>query len=145
MRFMMMIKANPTTEAGELPDEQALAAMGRYNQQLVEAGILLDAAGLQASSKGARVTFTGGKPRVVDGPFAETKELIAGYWIISVKSKQEAIEWARRVPFNADLPHGGAGEIELRQMFDVEDFAPGAAVELHERLAREVERQKAGK
>jgi hypothetical protein len=145
MRFMMMIKANRATEAGQLPDEKALAEMGKYNQELVKSGVLLDAAGLQASVKGARVTFKGGKPSVVDGPFAEAKELIAGYWIIQVKSKQEAIEWARRVPFNSDLPHGGEGEIELRQMFDIDDFAPGEAVERAKELAKEVERQKAGK
>ena len=145
MRFMMMIKANKQTEAGQLPDEKGLAVMAKYNQQLADAGILLEGSGLQASSKGARVKFSGGKPTVVDGPFAEAKELIAGYWIIQVKSKQEAIEWARRVPFNTDLPHGGEGEIELRQMFDVEDFEPGPAVEHHKEIFNQVEKQKAGK
>ena len=145
MRFMMIIKANEATEAGQLPDEKALAAMAKYNQQLVDAGILLDAAGLQASSKGARVKFSDGRPTVLDGPFAEAKELIAGYWIIQVKSRQEALEWARRVPFNTDLPHGGEGEIELRQMFDMEDFEPGPAVEHHKEMVKQVERQKAGK
>jgi hypothetical protein len=143
MRFMMMIKGNTQTEAGELPDEKALAAMAKYNQQLVDAGVLLDGAGLQASSQGARITFSGGKPSVKDGPFAEAKELIAGYWIIQVKSKAEAIEWARRVPFNTDTPHAGEGEIELRRMFDMEDFEPGPAVEQHKQVFKEVERQKA--
>jgi hypothetical protein len=142
MRFMMMIKANKQTEAGQFPAEKAIAVMAKYNEQLVDAGILLEGAGLQASSKGARVRFSGGKPTVVDGPFAEAKELVAGYWIIQVKSKQEAIEWARRVPFNADLPHGGEGEIEVRQMFDVEDFEPGPAVEQQKELFKRVEQQK---
>jgi len=144
MRFMMMIKANSDSEAGQLPDEKALAAMAKYNQQLVDAGVLLEGAGLQASSKGARVTFSGGKPTVKDGPFAEAKELIAGYWIIQVKSKAEAIEWARRVPFNSDT-HGGEGEIEVRQMFDMEDFEPGPAVEHHKEIFKEAERQKGKK
>jgi hypothetical protein len=145
MRFMMMIKANEQTEAGQLPDEKALAQMAKYNQQLVDAGVLLDGAGLQASSKGARITFSGGKPTVKDGPFAEAKELIAGYWIIQVKSKAEAIEWARRVPFGIDTPHAGEGEIELRQMFDMEDFEPGPAIEQHKEVFKAVERQKGGK
>jgi hypothetical protein len=142
MRFMMIIKSNEQSEAGILPDEKNLAAMAKYNQQLVDAGVLLDGSGLQASSKGARVKFSGGKPTVVDGPFAETKELIAGFWIISVKSKEEAIEWARRVPFNAEVGHGGEGEIEVRQMFDMEDFEPGPAVEHHKQIFKEAERQK---
>jgi hypothetical protein len=141
----MIIKSNKQTEAGQLPEEKGLATMAKYNQQLVDAGILLDGSGLQASSKGARVKFSGGKPTVVDGPFAETKELIAGFWIIQVKSKQEAIEWARRVPFNTDMPHGGEGEIEVRQMFEIEDFEPGPAAEHHKEIFNKVEKQKAGK
>jgi hypothetical protein len=145
MRFMVLVKADKNSEAGVLPDNTLFEAMGKYNEELVKSGILLDAAGLQASAKGARVTFKGGKPNVVDGPFAEAKELIAGYWVIQVKSKQEAIEWARRVPFNADLAHGDDGEIELRQMFEMDDFEPGEAVEHHKAIAKQVERQKAGK
>jgi len=123
MRFMMLLKADKRTEAGELPSRQDLEAMGAYNQKLLDAGVMLDGAGLQPSSKGAKVIFRGGKPDVVDGPFAETKELIAGYWMIKVNSLAEAISWAKQVPFN-QLPHDGrSAEIELRQMFELEDFA----------------------
>jgi len=119
---MMLLKADKRTEAGELPSAQELETMGKYNEELVKAGVLVDAAGLQPSSKGAKVTFKSGKPQVTDGPFAETKELLAGYWMIKVKSKAEAIEWAKRVPFHM-LPNSGGGpEIELRQMFELEDF-----------------------
>jgi hypothetical protein len=117
MRFMLIVKADERSEAGELPTAKELEEMGRFNEELVKAGVMLDGEGLQASSKGARVKFSGGKPTVVDGPFAESKELIAGYWIIQAKSREEAIEWARRVPF-VD------GEIEVRQVFETEDFAP---------------------
>ena len=129
MRFMMMIKANKDTEAGMMPEEKTLAAMGKYNEELSKAGVLLDGMGLQPSSKGACVRFSGGKPTVIDGPFAEAKELIAGFWLIQVKSKEEAIEWAKRVPFDPDVHMGGEGEIELRQVFEMEDFGPSEAVE----------------
>jgi hypothetical protein len=122
MRFMMLLKADKTTEAGVLPTQKDLEVMGKYNEELVKAGVLLDAAGLQPSSKGAKVTFQGGKPQVTDGPFAETKELLAGYWMIKVKSKEEAIEWAKRVPFGHLPSNGRAPEIELRQMFEITDF-----------------------
>ena len=122
MRFMMLLKADKTTEAGILPTREDLEAMGRYNETLVKAGVLLDGAGLQPSSKGARVTFQNDKAQVIDGPFPETKELIAGYWMIKVNSKEEAIEWAKQVPL-AQLPgNDRAPEIELRQMFEVTDF-----------------------
>lgn len=122
MRFMMLLKADKNTEAGVLPTAKDLETMGKYNEELVKAGVLLDGAGLQPTSKGAKITFPGGKPKVTDGPFAETKEIIAGYWMIEVKSKEEAIEWARRVPFHM-LPHNdGTPEIELRQMFEISDF-----------------------
>ena len=111
MRFMMLLKADKRTEAGVLPSAKDLAVMGKFNEELIKAGVLLDGAGLQPSSKGARVTFEGGKPRVTDGPFAETKELIAGYWMIQVKSKEEAIEWARRVPFEHIPQTDGTGQI----------------------------------
>jgi hypothetical protein len=134
MRFMMLLKADKTTEAGVLPTAAQLDAMGRYNEELVKAGVLLDAAGLQPSAKGARVVFAGGKPRVFDGPFAETKELIAGYWMIKVGSKQEAIDWATRVPVGPLPGNGRAPEIELRQMFELEDFAdvPPAVAEMEQ-------------
>ncbi|MBK5188566.1 MAG: YciI family protein [Gemmatimonadaceae bacterium] len=127
MKFMMLIKADQNTEAGKMPDEAMLIAMGKYNEELVRAGVLLAAEGLQPSSKGARIRYDRGKTSVVDGPFAETKELIAGFWMIQVKSKDEAIEWAKRVPFDPDGPSattGGVGEIELRQVFEAADFSP---------------------
>ena len=135
MRFMMIIKADEKTEAGILPTEKDFAAMGKYNAELIKAGVMLDGAGLQPSSKGARLHFSKGKPTVVDGPFSESKELIAGFWIIQVKSKEEAIEWAKRVPFNADMSGAGEGVIELRPLFEAEDFGP--AVEAHDSLTRE--------
>jgi hypothetical protein len=124
MRFMMMVKADKNTEAGVMPDEKLIAAMTKYNEELAKAGVLLNLAGLQPSSKGARIKFSGAKCTVVDGPFAG--ELIAGYWLIQVKSKEEAIEWAKRCP----NPHGEAaeGEIELRQLFELDDFGPNEAI-----------------
>ena len=115
MRFMMLVKANKDSEAGVLPDEKILSEMGTYNEKLVNAGALLAAEGLQASSKGMRVRYSNGKFQVIDGPFAETKELIAGFWLIQAKSKDEAIEWARRVPFQE-------GEVEIRPLFELPDF-----------------------
>jgi len=134
MRFMMLLKADKTTESGALPTKQDLEAMGKYNEELVKAGVLLDGAGLHPSSKGARVTFQDGKPTVTDGPFAETKELIAGYWMIQVKSKEEAIEWAKRVPFDRLPRDGRTPQIELRQMFELADFpdVPPAVAEMEE-------------
>ena len=118
MRFMLMVKANADTEAGVMPSEEELAAMGAFNEQLVQAGILLAGDGLHPSSRGARVHFSGDQRTVVDGPFTEAKELIAGYWIIEVKSLDEAIEWVKRVP----NPTGEESEIEIRQVFEAEDF-----------------------
>ncbi len=128
MRFMMIVRANKDTEAGVPPDEKILAAMMKYNEELANAGVLIDLAGLQPSSKGARVKLSSdGQCIVMDGPFAETKELIAGYWLIKVKSKDEAIAWAKRVP----PPHGEGKEavIELRQIFELEDCGESAPVE----------------
>lgn len=126
MRFMMIVKASPESEAGAVPSEQELAEMGTYNEELVKAGVMLDGNGLLDSSRGARVQFTGkGQTTVVDGPFTETKELIAGYWIIDVKSMDEAIEWARRVPF-------AEGEIEIRKVAEAEDFGENFTPELRE-------------
>src|SRR5881397_2067045 len=118
MRFMVLVKANKDSEAGVLPDEKALTAMGKFNEELEKAGVLLAAEGLQASSKGARVKFSGAKRTVIDGPFAETKELIAGFWLWEVKSKEEAIEWLKRAPFEDGF------EVEIRQVFEVDDFGP---------------------
>jgi hypothetical protein len=136
MRFMMLLKADRTTEAGVLPTQKDLEEMGKYNEELVKAGALLDAAGLQPSSKGAKVTFQNGKPQVTDGPFVETKELIAGYWMIQVKSKEEAIAWAKRVPFDRLPSNGRAPEIELRQLFELSDFpdVPPEVAKLEESL-----------
>jgi hypothetical protein len=127
MRFMMLVKGDKDSEAGVLPDEKMLSEMGKYNEEMVKAGVMLAGEGLQASSKGARVRFSRGTPTVTDGPFTETKELVAGFWLIQVKSKEEAIEWAKRVPFEK-------GEIEVRQVFELEDFGSGEAVEHHARL-----------
>jgi len=121
MRFMVIVKANPDSEAGVLPDQKLLTDMGKYNEELVKAGVMLAAEGLHPSSKGARVKFSGGKHIVTDGPFAETKELIAGFWLWQVKSKEEAIEWVKRCP--NPMP-GTEAEIEIRQVFDADDFAP---------------------
>ena len=118
MRFMVMVKADKNSEAGVMPDEKLLADMGKFNEELVKAGIMLAGEGLQASSKGARVRFSGTKRTVIDGPFPETKELVAGFWIWKVKSKEEAIEWVRRCP----NPMPGDSEIEIRQIFEAEDF-----------------------
>jgi hypothetical protein len=126
MRFMIIRKADKSTEAGALPSEELIAAMGRYNEEMVRAGVMLVGEGLQASSKGARVKFSRGKPAVVDGPFAETKELIAGYSILQVGSKEEAIEWVKRWPA---IDGSGEVEIEVRQLFELEDFGPSEAVQ----------------
>src|ERR1700722_3924999 len=140
MRFMMIVKASKDSEAGKMPGEELLSAMGKYNEELMKAGVLVDLSGLQASSKGARVKFSGNKRTVIDGPFAETKELIAGYWVINVKSKAEAIDWAKRVP----NPHGEGqeGEIEIRQFFEMEDFAPSEAVDRAADLGKELAKTK---
>ncbi len=122
MRFMMIVKADQRTEAGVLPTAQDLETMGRYNEQLIKAGILVDAAGLQPTSKGARVRYENGKVTVTDGPFVETKELIAGYWVINVASRAEAIEWAKRIPFSHIPGEGRVPEVEIRQLFEESDF-----------------------
>src|SRR2546421_2596071 len=127
MRFMMIVKATQDSEAGVMPPEKLIAEMQKYHEELHKAGVLLDASGLQASSKGWRVKYSGTKRTVVDGPFTETKELIAGYTIIQVKSREEAMEWARRFP-NPAL-NGQEGEIEVRQLFELDDFGPSEAVE----------------
>jgi hypothetical protein len=141
MRFMMIVKASKESEAGVLPPEELLAAMTRYNEELMKAGVLLDLAGLQPSSKGARVRFSGEKRTVIDGPFTETKELIAGFWLIQVKSKEEAIEWAKRIPFKGD-PRGGEPEVEIRPLHELEDFGPSAAAERARDLEKELAKKK---
>ncbi len=127
MRFMVIVKATPNSEAGVMPSEKLLAEMGKFNEELVKAGVMLAGEGLQPSAKGARVRFAGGKRTVVDGPFAETKELVAGYWLWQVKSKEEAIEWVKRCP---DPMPGEEAEIEIRQVFEAEDFGAEFTPEL---------------
>ena len=127
MRFMIIVKANKDSEAGVMPPERLFAEMAKYHEELQKAGVLLDASGLQASSKGWRIKYSGAKRTVVDGPFAETKELVAGYTLIQAKSRQEALEWTKRFP-NPTID-GSACEIEVRQLFELEDFGPSEAVE----------------
>jgi len=133
MRFMVIVKADKDSEAGVLPSQELLAEMGKFNEELVKAGVLLAAEGLQASSKGARVRFSGSKRTVIDGPFSETKELIAGFWLWQVRSKEEAIEWVKRAP--NPFP-GTESEIEIRQVFEAEDFGPEFTPELREQEER---------
>jgi hypothetical protein len=128
MRFMVMVRANKTTESGVLPDKKLLAEMGKYNEELVKAGVMLAGEGLQPSSKGALVKFSGTKRTVIDGPFTEAKELIAGFWLFQVKSKEEAIEWVKRCP----NPTEGESEIEIRQVFEASDFGDEFTPELRE-------------
>jgi hypothetical protein len=125
MRFLIIVKATAGSEAGVMPDENLLAAMARYHEELAAAGVLLDAAGLQPSAKGWRVDFAGGERRVIDGPFDETNALVAGYTLIQVRSREEAMEWTRRFPCPAVEPDGG--EIEVRPLFELDDFEPGDA------------------
>ena len=132
MRFMILLKGNEETEAGNLPSEELLAEMGKYNEEMVKAGVLLAGEGLQPSSKGARVKFSGRERKVTDGPFTEAKELIAGFWLIQVKSKDEAIEWVKRCP----NPLEGEAEIEIRQVFEAEDFGDELTPELREQEER---------
>ena len=134
MRFMILVKADKDSEAGILPSTELLEAMGKYNDDLVKAGVLLAGEGLHPSSKGARVRFSGNQRKVMDGPFSETKELIAGFWLIQVKSKEEAIEWVKRVPF---FPTGEPAEIEIRQVFETEDFGAQLTPELREQEERQ--------
>jgi hypothetical protein len=129
---MVLVKASKDSEAGVMPNEQLLTEMGKFNEELAKAGVLLAGEGLQPSSKGARVIFSGSKRTVIDGPFAETKELIAGFWIWQVKSKEEAIEWVKRCP----NPHNEDGEIEIRQIFEVEDFGAEFTPELREQESK---------
>jgi len=140
MRFMVIVKASKDSEAGVMPTEAMLTAMGKYNEELVKAGVMLAGEGLQASSKGARVRFSGKQRTVIDGPFSETKELIAGFWLWQVRSKEEAIEWLKRAPFDE------GEEVELRQIFEMEDFGAELTPELREqekRLAAEMAAKKA--
>ncbi|MCW6009173.1 YciI family protein [Micromonospora sp. CPCC 205371] len=131
MRFMVLVKATPQSEAGEMPSEELLTAMMKYNEELVNAGVMLAGEGLHPSVKGARVRFGAGQPTVIDGPFTETKELIAGYWLIQAKSLDEAIEWVKRVP----NPDNEESEIEIRQVFEADDFGPELTPDLRSKEA----------
>jgi hypothetical protein len=135
MRFMVLVKANKASEAGILPDEQMLGAMGKYNEELVKAGVMLAGDGLQPSSKGARVRFEGEKRTVIDGPFTETKELVAGYWIWQCRTKEEAIEWLKRAPF------AEGEEVEIRQVYELSDFGESEAIEQHRKLQDQIARK----
>jgi len=137
MRFMMIVKASKESEAGIMPSEQELLAMGKYNEELVKAGVMLDGTGLHPTSRGFKVKYDGAtKRQVVDGPFTEAKECVAGYWVIQVKSREEAIEWAKKVPFQE-------GELEVRQLFELDDFVQGPAIEQHKELHKQIAAQKA--
>ena len=138
MRFMVIVKANKDSEAGVMPSEEMLGAMAKFNEELVKAGVMLDGNGLHPSSKGARIRFSGNKRTAIDGPFAETKELVAGYWIIQVKSKEEAIEWMKRCP----NPHNEDSEIEIRQLFELDDFGESDAVDHHRKIGDELAKKK---
>src|SRR5262245_1262446 len=129
MRFMVMVKASRESEAGVMPSEELLAAMAKYNEELVKAGVMLAGDGLKPSSQGVRVRFSGSQRTVIDGPFTETKELLAGYWVFQVKSLAEAVEWVKRCP----NPTGEESEIEIRPFFELEDFTPGPAIDHHAR------------
>ena len=138
MRFMVIVKASKDSEAGKMPSEELLGAMAKFNEELVKAGIMVDGAGLQSSIKGARIKFSGDNRTVVRGPFAETNQLIAGYWIINAKSLDEAIDWMRRCP----NPHEGEAELEIRQYFELEDFGESPAVEHHKAVGEELAKKK---
>jgi hypothetical protein len=136
MRVMVIIKANKDSEAGVLPDEKLLTEMGKYNEELVKAGVMLTGEGLHPSSKGARVRFSHGKTTVIDGPFSETNELVAGFWLWQVKSLEEAIEWVKRCPCPDNISSDTVGDIEIRQVFEMEDFGAEFTPELREQEAR---------
>jgi len=142
MKFMLIVKANPESETGAMPTEEMLTAMGKFNEELLKAGVLLDLSGLHPSSKGARVKYRGGKRSVVDGPFAEAKELIAGFWLIQAKSRDEAIEWAKRAPMDVGLPADQEVEVEIRQLFELDEFGESPAVSAARELGKELERSK---
>jgi hypothetical protein len=141
MRFMIIVKATRDSEAGKMPEEQLMATMGKYHEELARAGMLIDGSGLQPSSRGWRIKYSGDKTTLVDGPFVETKELIAGYTLIQASSREEAIEWTRRFPNPAG--DGKTAEIEVRQLFELEDFEPSAAVEQHRKLQASLGKAKA--
>jgi len=137
MRFIAFVKATKASEAGEMPSEEMLSQMAKFNEEMLKAGVMLDGNGLQPSSKGARVRFSGTQRTVIDGPFAETKELVAGYWILQCNSLAEAVEWIRRCP----NPHHEDSEIEIRQLFELEDFGESPAIDHHRQLSERLGKQ----
>ena len=139
MWFMMIVKASKESEAGVMPTDEMIATMGKYNEELIKAEVLVDLSGLQPTSKGFRVKFSGGKRTIVDGPFTESQELIAGYWVIDVKSREDALEWAKKVPAPQER---GEGEIEVRQFFELEDFAPSPAINEAREIAKKLAAKK---
>jgi hypothetical protein len=140
MRVMVMIKGDP--QPGQLPSEELLEAMAKYNEDLVKAGVMLDGAGLHPSAEGKRVRFSGGTRTVIDGPFAESKEIVAGYWILQVKSMDEAIEWTKRIPDDPSGQYGQEAEVEIRQLFELEEFGESSAIDHHRELQKELDQKK---
>lgn len=134
MRFMVIVKGDARSEAGVMPSEKELADMAKFNEELVKAGVMLAGDGLHPTSKGAKIRYGGGKPTIIDGPFTESKEIVAGYWLLQAKSKEEVVEWMKRAPFQD-------GEIEIRQLFELDDFTPGEAIEHHRRLQDQIAQQ----
>ncbi len=137
MRFMVIVKATKDSEAGVMPSEELLVAMGKFNEEMVKAGIMLAGDGLKPSAKGARIKFDGPSRKIVNGPFSGTEQLVAGYWIIQVSSLAEAIEWMKRCP----NPHNDGGELEIRPLYELSDFEPGEGIRLHEKLGAEINKQ----
>jgi hypothetical protein len=135
MRYMMIVKANKQSEASEMPSEAQLLEMGKFNEEMVKSGMLIEASGLESSAKGVRVKWASGKQSVINGPFPNTEELIAGFWLVRAKSLDEVVEWAKRVPFED-------GEVEIRRLFDLEDFEQGPAIERARELGKELEKSK---
>jgi hypothetical protein len=142
MKFMMIVKANQDSETGKLPDEAMLSAMGKYNEELLKAGVLLDLSGLQPTSKGFKIKYRDGKRTVVDGPFAEAKEVVAGFWLIQVKSREEAVEWAKRAPMDFGAKPGEEVEVEVRPLFELDDFGESPAVDAARELGKQLEATK---
>ncbi len=138
MRFMVIVKASKDSEAGVMPSEELLMAMGKFNEEMVKAGVMVSGDGLKPSSNGVRIKFEGKNRNVVKGPFPQPNELVAGFWIINVKSIEEAIEWMKRCPD----PHNDGGELEIRPLFELEDFAPGEGLKVHEKLRDEMKKQR---
>ncbi len=141
MKFMLIVKGNAQSEGGAIPTSEMLVTMSKFNEELLKAGILLDLSGLHPLSESIRIKYQGGKRTVIDGPFAEAKELIAGYWLIQVKSRDEAIEWAKRAPMDFGIPAGESAEVEIRQLFELDEFGENAGVDAARELGKKMEAQ----